>query len=81
MPVSLEPQYFADWLDAKKVDSESLAGFIAEQPKGLFAYYPVSQRVNKSFEKVAGKNQRIEGADLIQPVGQTESAPQDHRLF
>ena len=67
-PIILPPEKEALWLDpaTKYKDFED---YLAPSDPLELEYYPVSKKINKTFEKVGDKNIPLDSPDLIVPIG------------
>ena len=59
MPMLVEPERYAAWLDPTRNDPEELRGLLVPAAPGRLAAYPVSTRVNSV---------RNNGAELVEPL-------------
>jgi putative SOS response-associated peptidase YedK len=67
MPLLVERQRYADWLDPAKDDPDELAGLLVPAAPGRLTAYPVSTEVN---------NVRNDGPQLVEPIP-AEGAPEE----
>jgi putative SOS response-associated peptidase YedK len=59
MPVILDPDAFASWVDPAEKDTERLAGLLKPYPPGPLQAYPVSMLVNNPANDSPACLQRI----------------------
>jgi len=66
MPLLVEPDRYAAWLDPDRTDPEGLADLLVPAAPGRLEAYPVSTQVN---------NVRNNGPDLVEPLPLEEAEP------
>lgn len=64
MPVVIEPEDFARWLDCRALEPRDVADLLKPAPDGFFEAVPVSERVNKVANTGADLQERVDRATV-----------------